>query len=194
MTFLKTTTECLYSYANASTNLATFTTEDNLQKTYPPVQLVLPLLLKDVGDTGKSFKVKATGQLGSTATPTFQWSARLLTSTTWSAGGILLGTSAALTTQTTVTLGYWFLDLDIIVRTLSIGAASTVVSVGSIYSPFGLATATNGGGTIPASNVAPTVATVDNSLTYYLFLSAACSASSGSNLINTQQLKLYCEN
>lgn len=37
-----TQNEVLYSYANASTNLATFTAEDNLQKTFPPV--IIPAL------------------------------------------------------------------------------------------------------------------------------------------------------
>jgi hypothetical protein len=184
-------TDCPYSYHNASTNLATFTTEDNLQKTYPPVLLRAGLIL-NAQATGKSLRVKGMGQLGTTASPTYQWSLRLLTSTTWSAGGILLGTTAALTAGATVTLAPWFIDAEIGVRTIGIGATTTLVTSGEIRSPLGLATPF--AGTIPASGVSPAVATFDNSVPYYLFLSAACSASNSLNLINLQQLKVYVDN
>lgn len=186
-----TQAELLYSNANASTNLATFTTEDNLQKTYPPVIIPAGFFLNQSA-TGKSIKVKASGQIGTTSAPTFTWSVRLLTSTTWSAGGILLGASAALTAGTTQTLAPWFMDLDIVLRTLSIGGGSTVVTTGEIRGPLALATPF--AGTIPANNTSPAVATVDNSATYYLFLSAACGTSNAANLINLQSLKVYGEN
>lgn len=187
-------TDCIYSYHNASTNLATFTTEDNLMKTYPPAILRAGTWL-NAQATGKNLRVRASGQLGSTGTPTFTWTVRLITGTTvWSAGGVPLGSTAALTTQTTVTLAYWFMDLQIGLRTLGIGGASTVVTTGTIYSPFGLATATNGGGTIPASNVAPTTATVDNSVQYLLWISAACGTSNAANLINMQSLVVTADN
>lgn len=183
--------EVLYSNFNASTNLATFTTEDNLQKTYPPVIIPSGYFLNP-GATGKCINVRAAGQLGTTGAPTFTWSVRLLTSTTWSAGGILLGATAALTAGTTQTLAPWFLDLEIGLRTLSIGGASTLVTMGNIRSPLGLATPF--GGTIPANNVSPAVATLDNSTQYYLFVSAACGTSNAANLINMQQLVVYGEN
>ena len=183
--------ELLFSYANASTNLATFTTEDNLQKTYPPVIIPAGFFL-NAASTGKALRVKAAGQLGTTGAPTFTWSARLLTSTTWSAGGILLGSTAALTAGTTQTLAPWFLDMEITLRTLAIGGASTVVTMGEVRSPLGLASPF--AGTIPANNTTPAVATLDNSQTYYLFLSAACGTSNAANLINTQLLKVYGEN
>lgn len=186
-----TNAELLYAAVAASTNLATFTTEDNLQKTYPPV--IIPAgFFQNPSAVGKSLRVKACGQIGTTSAPTFTFTARLLTSTTWSAGGIVLGTSAALTAGTTQTLAPWFLDLEITLRALSIGGASTVVTMGEIRSPLGLATPF--AGTIPANNTAPTVATLDNSVTYYLFLSAACGTSNAANLINLQMLKVYGEN
>jgi len=119
MSFLTgTQAELLYSNATASTNLATFTTEDNLQKTYPPVIIPAGFFLNP-GATGKALKIKAAGQLGTTGAPTFTWSVRLLTSTTWSAGGILLGATTTLTAGTTQTLAPWFLDLDIALRSLT---------------------------------------------------------------------------
>lgn len=183
-------TDCIYSYHNASTNLATFTTEDNLQKTYPPVLIRAGYFL-NAQATGKSLHVKACGQLGTTSNPTFTWSIRLLTSTTWSAGPILLGATAATTAGTTVTLAPWFLDVEIGLRTLSIGGASTLVTMGEVR---GISALAAGAQTIPAAGTSPSVATFDNSVQYYLFISAACSASNGLNLINLQQLKVYGDN
>lgn len=190
MSFLTaTSTEVIYNWSAASTNLATFTTEDNLQKTYPPV--IIPAgFWANMGSQGKSIRVRASGQLGSTSTPTFTFTLRLLTSTTWSAGGVSLGVSGAISANTTVTLAPWFLDAQIILRTLALGAASTVATMGAIYS----GAAFSAGGAIPANNVAPTATTVDNSVTYYLFVSCACGTSNAANLINMQTLSVYGEN
>ena len=185
-----TQTEVLYAYANASTNLATFTTEDNLLKTYPPVFIPAGFFF-NAGATGKSLKVKAVGQLGTTSSPTFTWSVRLINAASppaWSAGGVLLGQTAATTAGATVTLAYWFIDLDITLRTIATGAASTVVTTGEVRGPASLASPFSA--SIPASNTTPAVSTVDNSQAYFLYISAACSASSASNLINTQSLKV----
>lgn len=188
-----TQSELLYSAIGASTNLATFTAEDNLQKTYPPV--IIPAgFFYNLAASGKSLKIKAAGQGGcTTGAPTFLWTIRLLTSTTWSAGGIILGASAALPTNAAAqTLAPWFMDVEIVMRTLGIGGASTVATMGEVRAPLFLASPF--AGTIPANNVAPTVATIDNSVTYYLFLSCTCGTSNALNLINLQILKVFGEN
>ena len=127
-----------------------------------------------------------------TGTITMQLTVRLLTSTTWSAGGIILGTTAGITQTASQTLAPWTLDLDIVLRTLSIGGASTVATMGLWSSPLGFATPF--AATLPANNTAVTLTTVDNSATYYLFLSATAGASQSDNLIQTELLKLYGEN
>lgn len=182
-------TELLYSFAGASTNLATFTTEDNLQKTYPECPIPSEYLRK-LGSQSSSLKVRMSGQVGSTGSPTFTFTLRLLTSTTWSAGGVLLASTAALTAGATVTLAPFTIDVDISLRALSIGAASTLVTTGVVLSQTGFTTV----GTFPAANVSPAVATVDPSQQYYLFLSAACGTSNAANLINLQTMKVYGEN
>lgn len=184
-------TDCFYSYFAQSTQLNTFTTEDNLQKTYPPVLIRAGYIL-NLQDTGKSLRVKAAGRLGTTGAPTFTWSLRLLTSTTWSAGGILLGSTAALTAGTTQTLAPWYLDVEIGLKTLSIGGASTLRTMGEVRSPLGLASPFSG--TIPANNTTMEVSTFDNSVQYYLFLSAACGTNNALNLIQTEMLKVYGDN
>lgn len=180
-----TQSETLYAFSGASTQLATFTTEDNLLKTYPPI-IIPPGFFRGTGSMGKALRVTARGRLGTTGSPTFTWTVRLLTSTTWSAGGIVLGTTGAITAGATVTLAPWRLGLDVVLRTESIGGASTVSAMGSVEA--GSALASPFAGTIPANNTAVTVATIDNSTQYYLFLSAACGTSNALNLIETQQI------
>lgn len=190
MSFLTgTSTEVLYSSIATGTQLVSFTTEDNLMKTLPPVIIPAGFFYGPQGATGKCLKVRAYGRVGSTGTPTFTLSIRLLTSATWSAAGIAFST-AALTAGSGVTLAPFQVDIDIIMRTLATGAASTIAVMGSVTSQ----TAFSAQGVIPAANTAFTNATYDNTLTNYLFLSAACSASSASNLIQLEMLKVYGEN
>lgn len=191
MSFLTgTSAELLYSSIATGTQLNTFTTEDNLQKTLPLV--IIPAgFFYNTGAAGKSLKVKACGRLGTTGSPTFTFTSRLLTSATWSAAGLAMS-SAALTAGTGVTLAPWFLDLELTMRSLGAGANCTLAIMGEVRSPLGLASPF--AGSIPASNTAFTVTTFDNSVTNYLFLSAACSASSASNLIQLEMLKVWGEN
>ncbi len=193
MSFI-TGTQCelLYAYYGASTNLATFTAEDNLMKTYP--SCVLPgSLFSKVGPQSSSFELVASGQVGSTATPTYTFTIRLISgsSVAWSAGGIVLGTSNAVTAGSTVLLAPFRLRCHIGLRTLAAAGSATtaVVTMGNIDGPGFPAE-----GSIPAANVSPLVSTIDVGATYSLFISAACSASNSLNLINLQCVKLYGEN
>lgn len=192
MSFLTgTQDEVLYNNVGVATQLNTFTAEDNLQKTYPPVIIPAGFFLNPSA-VGKALKVKAWGQLGTTGSPTFTFSLRLLTSATWSAGGLLLGSTAALTAGATQTLAPFTLEADISLKALSIGGASTLQTQGEVRGP--LAFASPFGGTIPANNTGITLATFDNSVTYYLFLSIACNTSNALNLAQLTQLKVYGEN
>jgi hypothetical protein len=186
-----TNNEVLFSSTQASTNLATFTTEDNLQKTLAPVIIPAGFFFNN-GATGRKIRWRVHGLLGTTATPTFTFTLRLLTSTTWSAGGISLGATPATTTASGVTLASWYGDISLTMRNVNIGGASVVYTAGEIRSPKGFGTPFSA--PMPDNNVSGQVSTVDNSVTYYAFLSAACSASSASNLINIQQLDVYGEN
>lgn len=186
-----TSTELLYANGNVATQLNTFTIEDNLQKTLPPV--IIPAgFFYNLAAAGKALKIKAAGRLGTTGSPTFTWSLRLLTAVAWSAAGILLGTSGAVTAGATKTLSPWFLDIDVILTALSTAAASSVKTMGMLEGPSSLASPF--AFTIPADNTSPTIATLDNSLTYYLYLSAACGTSNALNLIQLEMLKVYGEN
>lgn len=191
-----TQTELVYAYYGASTNLATFTTEDNLIKTYPLCPLNFGQLLADSGSVHSgSIHVLARGQIGNTtSSPTFTWSLRVFTTTTWSVGGVLLGSTAALAcTASAVTLATWKLEADIGIRTAPVAGSNNLVAVtmGQVESPSGLLSP--GFGSLPPTNTA-VVQNLDSTIPYYLFLSCACSASNAANLINTQMLKVYGEN
>lgn len=185
-------TELLYAYYGASTNLATFTTEDNLMKTYPAC-LIPAGYFSNVGAWSSSLELVASGQVGTTGTPTFTFSVRLISGANpaWSAGGVLLGSSNAVTGGSTVTLAPFRFRVHIGLRTLAAAgsATSVLMSMGNIDGP-GFPTE----GSLPAPNVSPLASTVDVGQTYSLFISAACSVSSASNLINLQCMKLYGEN
>jgi hypothetical protein len=185
--------EVKYAFYGASTNLATFTTEDNLMKTYPAC-LIPGDYFTRLGKLSSSAKLRACGQVGSTGTPTFTFSVRLIAgddSTAWSAGGILLGSSNAVTAGSTVTLAPYQIDLDIGVRTVGAAGGSTtaLVTIGTITG-LGFPTA----GSIPASNISPLVSTLNAGTTYSLFISCACGTSNSLNLVNLQMLKVYLEN
>lgn len=190
--FTPTQAELIYAFYGASTNLATFTTEDNLMKTYPVCALPsLRQLLTDVGKRSSSLKVKARGQLGTTTTPTFTFTLRLIPATeTWSAGGIILGVSGAITAASTVLLAPWELSVDIGLVTLPAAAVNATVKTMATITGAGFTPAQ---GSIPANNVSPLLSTVDLSAQYYFWISAACSASNSLNLINMQMLKVYAE-
>ena len=183
-----TVTETIYASTAVGATLATFTTEAQLNTT--ATMGVIPHLppdfwLPNQSQLGRGIRVVARGILSSTATPTYTFTLRGGASGNITTTPLLLGT-AALTTTTTVTNAYWEIEADIILTAMgAAGANSTVRGIGSVRSN-GLAAAINpiyGGGASPG-----TVATVDTSITQYLNLNVACSASSASNTITLHQL------
>jgi hypothetical protein len=190
--YTMTQPELFYSFSAAGTALNTFTTEASLMGGYPIAQIPGTFFDK-LGNLSSAMKIRAFGNVSSTATPTFTLSARLLSSaTSWSAGGLLLGSSNAITAASSVTNAWWQLDMDVILRSIAAGAAtSSVASMGTVS---GTAFPTTGN--IPANNVSAVNATLDNTgaTSYFLWLSAACSASNASNAISLQGLKIYLEN
>lgn len=184
--------ELYYSFSAAGTALNTFTTEASLMGNYPIPQIPATFWNK-LGDLSSSMKIRAVGNCSDTsAAPTFTLSVRLLSSaTSWSAGGLLLGSSNAITMSgTSVTNAWWQIDMDVILRSIAAGAAtSSVFSAGTV-------TGTGLTGFIPATNTSAVASTLDNTgaTQYFLWLSAACGTSNASNAISLQGLKVYLEN
>jgi hypothetical protein len=184
--------ELYYSFSAAGTALNTFTTEASLMGGYPIPQIPATFFNK-LGDLSSSMKIKARLNVGTTGTPTFTLSARLLSSaTSWSAGGLLLGSSSAITAASGVTNAWADLDMDVILRSIAAGAATSSVFTSGTVSGSAFGTT----GSIPANNTSAVVSTLDNTgaTQYFLWLSAACGTSNASNAISLQALKIYLEN
>lgn len=183
--------EVYYSFSAAGTALATFTTEASLMGGYPIPQIPATFFAK-LGEQSSTMKIRAVGNAGdTTAAPTFTLSMRLLSSaTSWSAGGLLLGSTNAMTvSSTSLTNGWWQLDVDVILRTIAAGAAtSSVFTAGTV-------TGTAMTGFMPANNVTAVNSTLDNTgaTQYFFWLSAACGTSNAANTISLQGLKIYLE-
>ena len=184
--------ELYYSFSAAGTGLNTFTTEASLMGGYIIPQIPGTFFSK-LGNLSSSMKIRAVGNCSdTTAAPTFTLSMRLLSSaTTWSASGLLLGSSNAITmTGTSVTNAWWQIDADVVLRTIANGAATSSVFTSGTVTGTGLT------GAIPGNNVSAVNATLDNSgaTQYFFWLSAACGTSNAANAINLQSLKIYLEN
>ncbi len=181
-----------YQSIGPGTQLDTFTTEDSLIKTLAP-PYIPPNYFSNPSDQSRKIRVVAKGRAGTTGTPTMIWTLRLLTSTTFAAGGGIGFSTAAITLGNGITLGPWELDVEIVMRTLGVGAASTIEVMGFLKGGTILAA---GGGiySLPAANVAFTSSSFDASVTNYIFLSATCGTSSGSNLIKCESLSVYYDN
>ena len=186
--------ELYYSFSAAGTALATFTTEASLMGGYIIPQIPATFFNK-LGELSSAMKIRAYMNVSdTTAAPTFSVSLRLLSSaTSWSAGGLLLGTSTALTVNGTSQTNLWAqLDVDCILKTIAAGAAtSTISTFGQLSGPAFTAT-----GTVPVVNVSADNATLDNTgaTQYFLWLSATCGTSNAANKIQLQGLKVYLEN
>lgn len=184
-----TSTELLYVSTSAGTAKASFTSEAQINDTSGMgVQCHLPpdFWLPAPGQIGRAITIIAEGILSSTGTPTYTWSIRSGAAGNTSSA-ILLGT-AAMTTTSGASNQYWKLEGTVVLT--SIGAAgtnSTVRGLGTISSP-GLAASGSpayGGAASPG-----TVATLDTSITNYINVNVACSASSASNTITLHQLRV----
>lgn len=186
----QTYTELVYVSLATGTQLNTFTTEASLMGALP--HCIIPAGYFNERP-GRSLQVLARGQLGSTATPTFTFSVRLINSTTFSAGGGLGVSSAAITAGSGVTLAPWRLALDIVARSVGAGGGSNttlaltgdVIGQTAFASPFIY--------TMPAANTAFT-GSLDSTATQYLYISVACGTSNAANLCQATMLKVYSEN
>ena len=193
--YLAEKNEVLWSNIAAATQLNTFTTEASLMG-----GILLPKIpggyLFNNTKVGNTLKLVAYIKLGSTTTgPTMQFSLRAFNhGTAFSAGGgILLGTTAALTMAASQTAAPARLVIDITCDNVNEGAASVLTTFGEIYGPKAFASPF--GGTIPDNNVTSnTISNFDAWQTYDLHLSCICGTSNAANTAQLFRGKLYGEN
>ena len=186
-----TNNELMYVSIATGTQLNTFTAESNLMATLPPIILPAGFFMNG-GLPGRSVRFIVRGRLGSTSTPTFTFSCRILTSSTWSAAGVVWS-SAAITVGSGVTLAPWMMEMEIVARSVVAGATGLTLE-GLGFMEAGTAFAAAGGNySMPGANVSPLV-TLQADVTQYLFASVACGTSNAANLCQAELIKAYGEN
>jgi hypothetical protein len=188
-----TVQELLYASTHVGIAKNTFTSEVTINDIATMgVQARLPadFWLPNNAQSGRGIRIVARGILSSTGTPTYTPTIRLGTSGS-TLGPIILGTAGGVGLTTTSGAANAPFEIDGEVVLTGIGAAggnSTLQGIGRILSP-GLATSyasLYGGAASPG-----TVATADTSISNYINVNVACSASSASNTITLQQLLVY---
>lgn len=191
-------TELLYSHHGAgTTSTPTVSPGSNIIGAYPPILVAMPQLFdRDGGGWSSSLKLKLGGQMTTTATvPTWAFILYASVATTsapaFATSGITLGTTGALTAPSAGTNIWFDIELEIGLRILSVGAASTVGCTGfwrsSTLNAAGLAS-------IPAAGSYTPPATFDLSQTYVLWPALSLGAATAGNTITMQYAKLYGEN
>jgi hypothetical protein len=181
-------TETLFTNTVDGTALATFTAEASLLSGMGGMQPMLPagFFYNIQQGSGKALRIRATGVVSSTGTPTYTFFVRI-GSTQGSITGTSLLQTAAITTGTTVTNAFWELEGDVTMRTMGFGSgAATLQASGSVTSagfasPFMFAAT-------PAASASVWTMTVDASQTLYLSFSAACGTSNAANTVQLRQL------
>ncbi len=148
------------------------------------------------GVRNRSFRIKATGIVACTATPTYTFTCRI-GSTVGSTylSGTTVGASAAITCASGISNKRWELCLDLTVRTPGQGSTNCtlagsgfVESFGGFAAPYNY-TLTPGGG-----ESATWTSTIDAAVYQWFNLSVACSANSSSNAITCKDLLVWAWN
>lgn len=192
MSFLTgTNTELIYNSTAPSAAKNTWTTEVQCNDVATMgVQAHLPpdFFLPTPGQVGRGLRIKAAGILSSTGTPTYTFTVRLGAAGSTSTA-IVLG-SPAMTTGSGVTNQYWQFEGDIVLTTLGAAGTNSTVRGTGYFLSGGLAAPYIypmwGGAATPG-----TVATVDTSITNYINLNIACSASAAGNTVTIHQLMIF---
>lgn len=194
MSFLTgTNTELIYANLNAGTAKTTFSTEATPilnDTTGMGIQCSLPpsFWLPTGNQTGRGIHIKAQGVFSTTATPTYTFGIRLGAVNNLTTAQVLA--TAALTTGSGVTNQPWLLEGDVVLTVMAAAAVATARGQGWFWSP-GIASPFMAGAGASGSLTAPTVATIDTTITNFINVNVVCSASSASNSVTLQQLMVW---
>lgn len=198
--YTQTTNELLYAFYGAGTvTTPTTTPGSSMILGYPPVT-VPGGYMTNVGAHSSSLLLKGGGLLIATATvPTFQFNLYATTAqpAAWAAT-TLIGQTAALAAPTATTGCTFSMEWNIGLRTLALGAASTVTCFGKVefWEAAGTSTAGSVVATIPAAaaTYTPTCTTWPEDQQVYLWPTLSLGAATAGNTTTMEWLKLYGEN
>jgi len=193
-------TELLYAFYGAATvSTPTASPGSSMILGYPPV-VIPPGYFANAGSWSSSLKLEMGGLCSVTAVvwQFFLYGAVATTAAPAFATTAFLGSSATFTPGATVTNNWWDATIHIGLRTLALGAASTVSATGKFRSAA-FASAAYAAGTpfevpFPATGAYTPFATYDTTQGYVIWPAVAITGAVAANTVTTQYVKLYGEN
>jgi hypothetical protein len=204
--FTMTQTELLYSCSQASTPVTTPTTTPGASMTpgLPPIAVPAGYMANASGQRASTLCLKIWGLLVATATvPTFGFGLNYTSATpaVWSASTPLVTSTSAITAPTAGTYPF-YMQFDIAYRTADAQGSSSgvVVALGYVECPaFPVASLSSTGVSVckawmPPAGTLGNATAWDPNLTYYLWPSIFCGATTPNNYVTTEIVKLYGEN
>ena len=200
--FTMTTNELLYAYYGAGTvSVPTTTPGSSMVLGYPEI-IVPGGFMSNVGLHSSSLKLVGGGLFIATATvPTFQFSLFFTTAqpAVYSAAGTAVGQTAIQTAPAATTGCPFEMEWNIGLRTLGLGAASTVVCWGHVrllYAGAGGVESTNYTLSVPTvgATYSPTLTAWPSDQQVYLWPTISLGAATAGNTTTMEWLKLYGEN
>ena len=182
-------TETLWSYAQAATTSVPAASAATITAGWPAITIPAGFFQK-LGDKTSSARLRLEGALTATATvPTFALglAATQVTPAAFSASTLLHAISST-NTPTAVTAAWIGMEWHIGLRTLGLGAASTLVTTGKCECP---SFAAPNFVAFPSANGAKTLATIDVMQPIYLWPYLTLGAATAGNTITLDWGKLY---
>lgn len=199
--FTQTTNELLYSFYGAATvSTPTASPGSSMTLTYPTC--IIPAnYFANTGSRTSSLRLEMGGLCTVTATiPTWQFFlyAAFLASNQTFQSTLTLGSTATFTPGQAATNAVWECVINIGIRTLGLGSASTIVAIGRFMSdaflPAAYSVTAQTFVSIPAIGAYTPFATYDTSQEYSLWPALSLGAGTAGNTVTTQYLKLFGEN
>lgn len=198
--FTQTTNELLYSsYAQATTSVPTAAAVTITAGM--PVITIPAKFFRNVGEGTSSLRLEIGGQCTMTATiPTWQFGlyAAVLASPPVFSTSLTLGTTGTFTPGQAVTNATWEGIVNIGIRTLVAGAASTIVAFGRFMStafvPAAYSVTAENWVSMPATGTYTPLATYDTSQIYTLWPGLVLGAATAGNTVTVNYCKLFGEN
>ena len=200
--YTQTTNELLYAFYGAATvSVPTTTPGATITAAYPPIEIPANFF-SNVGQHSSSLKLEIGGLATVTATiPTWQFFIYIAVATT---SAPAFATTTTLCSTPTFTPGQaatnfpWDGYINIGLRTLTLGAASTITAQGYVESyAFTTAAYSATAGPkvfIPATGAYSPLATYDTTQTYLVWPALSLGAATAGNTVTVEYCKLYGEN
>ena len=194
--------ELLYAFYGAATvSVPTTSPGATITAGYPPI--IIPAnYFGDVGERSSSLVLKIGGLATTTATiPTWQfflYAAIATTSAPAFATTNTIGSTATFTPGNALTNYVWNATIELGLRTLALGAASTVTAMGSfqsdIFGPSAFSTTQYELVTMPGPGAFTPFATYDTTQAYLLWPALSLGAATAGNTVTVEYCQLDGEN